>query len=93
MQRSVTFQGTIANPKRILPYTGMPQNFPPAKPADQKLFAGTSQQQLDAVVDFLMSFDRYAKEQFSIKAIVKEAPPPAAGGGNSASAGEQKSPQ
>jgi hypothetical protein len=83
----------IANPKRILPYTGMPQNFPPGKPAPQKLFEGTSEQQLDAVVDLLMNFDRYAKEQFSIKAIVKEAPPPAAGGANSASAKEQKSPQ
>ena len=82
----------IGNPKRILPYTGMPQNFPPTKPADQKLFAGTSHQQLDAVVDLLMSFDRYAKEQFSIKAIVKEAPPPAASG-NSASAEQQKSSQ
>jgi hypothetical protein len=39
-----------------------------------------------------MSFDRFAKEQFSIKAIVKEAPPPAAGA-NSASAESQKSSQ
>jgi hypothetical protein len=83
----------IGNPKRILPYTGMPQNFPPAKPADQKLFAGTSHEQLDAVVDLLMSFDRFAKERFSIKAIVKEASPPAAAGANSASAGPQKSSQ
>ena len=47
-------QKWLANPKRLLPYTGMPVNFPLDKPADQKLFKGDSEQQLQAVVDLLL---------------------------------------
>src|SRR5690606_19141041 len=47
----------IANPKSQLPYTGMPVNFPPGKPADPALFdkkgphfPTESREQIDAVV-------------------------------------------
>ena len=71
----------IANPKRILPYTGMPVNVPykPGAPhlggVAQDLFPGTSIQQLDGLVDLLMNFDVYAKRQTSIAAMVKAATP------------------
>jgi hypothetical protein len=63
----------IANPKRFLPYTGMPVNIPPDKPVDQKLFPGDSEEQLSGVTDFLMNFDRYTKQQF--KPDIKPPPP------------------
>jgi hypothetical protein len=68
-------QDWIANPKRILPYTGMPVNIPPDKPVSQDLFKGDSQQQLDAVVDLLLNFDRYTERQLSIKSLVKPQAP------------------
>ena len=65
----------IANPARILPYTGMPVNFPPppTKPTAQDLFPGTSEDQLNALVELLMNFDRFAQQQISIKSLVKPA--------------------
>ena len=63
------------NPKRLLPYTGMPVNFPPDKPLDQKLFPGTALDQVEGVVDFLMNYDTYMKDRTSIKTMVKPAPP------------------
>jgi mono/diheme cytochrome c family protein len=65
----------IGNPKRLLPYTGMPVNFPPDKPADQALFPGSSLDQVEGVVDFLMNYDAYMKDRTSIKPMVKPAPP------------------
>ncbi|MEX2168826.1 MAG: PDZ domain-containing protein [Pirellulales bacterium] len=80
----------IANPQRVLPYTGMPVNIPykPDEPGvSAALYPGTATEQLDAVVDLLMNFDEYAKRRTSIKPLVSqppatpegEAPPPAAG--------------
>ena len=72
----------VANPVRILPYTGMPVNIPydPHAPnlggVSQALFPGTSIQQLDGLVDLLMNFDEYAERQTSVRSLVKE--PPAA---------------
>jgi hypothetical protein len=72
----------VANPVRILPYTGMPVNIPYDPQAanlggvNQALFPGTSIQQLDGLVDLLMNFDEYAKRQTSVRSLVKE--PPAA---------------
>jgi hypothetical protein len=65
----------IGDPTRILPYTGMPQNFPPrpAPPVAQNLYKGTSEDQIDALVDLLMNFDRFAQDQISIKSLVKPA--------------------
>jgi len=70
----------VANPKRILPYTGMPTNIPyvPDAPHEggvsQDLYHGTSIQQLDGLVDLLMNFDVYAKRQTSIAPLVKQSP-------------------
>jgi cytochrome c2 len=75
----------IANPARLLPYTGMPVNFPKNKPADQKLFHGSSEEQVQAVVDFLLNYDEVMKGKTSIKPLIKPAAPasaPTAGGGN-----------
>ena len=76
-------QRWVGNPKRILPYTGMPVNIPSDKPVSQALFPGTSEQQLNGVVDLLMNWDRFTKAQFTLKAWIKPAAPaatpPAAG--------------
>jgi cbb3-type cytochrome oxidase cytochrome c subunit len=61
----------VGNPKRILPYTGMPTNIPPNQPVSQALFPGDSQQQLDGVVDLLMNWDRFTKAQFTLKAWIR----------------------
>ncbi len=80
----------VANPQRILPYTGMPVNIPydPAPPnfggVNQALFAGPSTAQLEGVVDLLMNFDEYTRRQTSVKGLVKEPPP-----GGEAPAGKQ----
>jgi hypothetical protein len=68
----------VANPKRLLPYTGMPVNIPPDKPVSQALFKGTSDQQLNGVVDLLLNYDHFAESKTSIKPLVKPAPPAAA---------------
>ena len=69
----------IANPKRILPYTGMPVNVPydPDKPhlggVSQDLIHGTSIQQLDGLADLLLNFNLYTRKQTSIQSLVKPA--------------------
>ncbi|HKD35716.1 MAG TPA: hypothetical protein VKB78_02920, partial [Pirellulales bacterium] len=76
----------IGDPARVLPYTGMPQNFPPppAPPVAQNLYKGTSEDQIDGLVDLLMNFDRFAQDQISIKSLVKPATAaPAAAGAES----------
>jgi cytochrome c2 len=79
----------LANPARILPYTGMPANisYIPDAPhqggVSQALFPGTSTEQLEGVVDLLLNFDLYAKRRTSIKSLVKESP---AAAGTSAAA-------
>ncbi len=70
----------IANPKRYLPYTGMPVNIPFDKPVSQDLYAGTSDQQVDALTDLLMHYDTFAKQNLSLEAYLKQQPAqPAAG--------------
>lgn len=79
----------IANPKRLLPFTGMPVNFPVDKTLDPMVIQGNkgplitrghSPDQLEAVVDLLLNFDGFAKEQYSVKPLIQAAPmPPAAG--------------
>ncbi len=70
----------VANPKRTLPYTGMPVNIiykPDAEHlggVSQTLFPGTSLQQLQGLVDLLMNFDVYARSQTSITPLVKSVP-------------------
>jgi cytochrome c2 len=69
----------IANPKRLLPYTSMPVNVPYDKPVSQSLYKGTSDQQLNAVVDLLLNYDRYLESKVPIAPMIKAAPPEAAG--------------
>jgi hypothetical protein len=67
----------IANPKRFLPYTGMPVNIPHDKPVSQDLYAGDSEQQVAALTDLLMHFDEFVKQKFTLEAYLP-APAPAA---------------
>jgi len=55
----------IANPKRFLPYTGMPVNIPFDQPVSQDLYKGTSEQQVDALTDLLMHYDEFAKRRLA----------------------------
>jgi hypothetical protein len=69
----------IADPASILPYTTMPVNIPYAEGAphlggvSQNLYHGTSIEQLDALVDLLLNFDRHLLRRQSISALVKAA--------------------
>ena len=74
----------IGNPKMILPYTPMPVNIKYNSKGylkgavSQDLYHGTSEEQLDALVDLLMNFDSYAKDKTRISDLapaVKEPPP------------------
>ncbi|HUE69983.1 MAG TPA: hypothetical protein VMP01_03770 [Pirellulaceae bacterium] len=73
----------IANPAMILPYTPMPVNVkyvasaPNKGGVSQDLYHGTSIEQVDALVDLLMNYDEFARENTSIKALAP-APTPAA---------------
>ncbi|MFM7207412.1 MAG: PDZ domain-containing protein [Planctomycetaceae bacterium] len=69
--------GWIANPKRFLPYTGMPVNIPFNQPVSQDLYAGSSEQQVDALTDLLMHFDAFAKKNLSLEAFLRQQPAPA----------------
>jgi len=69
--------GWIANPKRFLPYTGMPVNIPFNQPVSQDLYAGSSEQQVDALTDLLMHFDAFAKQNLSLEAFLRQQPAPA----------------
>ena len=68
----------IANPKMILPYTAMPVNVPYDPEAaqlggvSQDLFVGTSEDQVDGLVDLLMNFDEYARRRAKIAPLVQE---------------------
>jgi hypothetical protein len=68
----------IANPKRYLPYTGMPVNIPFDKPVSQDLYAGTSDQQVNALTDLLMHYDTFAKQNLSLEAYLKQPVQPSA---------------
>src|SRR5262249_18468795 len=65
----------IANPKRILPYTAMPVNVPYDKPISQSLYKGNSEQQLSAIVDLLLNYDRFMEAKTPIAPMIKPATP------------------
>jgi hypothetical protein len=74
----------IANPLKVLPYTPMPVNitYNPADPhlggVAQKIFPGTSIEQLDGVVDLLTHFGEYLSQKSRIADMVQPvAPDPA----------------
>jgi cbb3-type cytochrome oxidase cytochrome c subunit len=61
----------LADPKSVLPYTGMPVNFPPeGPPMGQDLLPGSSREQLDAVHDLLLHYDAYLQRRTSIRAMI-----------------------
>jgi len=68
----------IANPKRVLPYTGMPVNIPYKTEApfyggvEQSVYHGTSFEQLAGLVDFLMNYDLYTKNQVTFVPAIEE---------------------
>ena len=70
----------IAKPNGVLPYTSMPENIP-YKPEDldfqggvtQQLYHGTSVEQVDALVDLLMNYDKYSQRRASIRPLVEAA--------------------
>ncbi len=70
----------IAKPSGVLPYTNMPVNVP-YKPEEmeflggvsQELYHGTSVEQIDALVDLLMNYDKYAQRRASIRPLVEAA--------------------
>lgn len=64
----------IAKPTALLPYASMPVNIPydPDAPelgttVPQKLYHGNSVQQLDALVDLLMNYDQYARQELRVE--------------------------
>ncbi|NLY00594.1 MAG: c-type cytochrome [Rhodopirellula sp.] len=58
----------LANPKSVLPYTGMPVNFPPeGPPMGQELYQGSSREQLDAVSQLLLNYDWYLRRRTSVR--------------------------
>ena len=66
----------IANPVRILPYTGMPVNFPKSQTVGQHKFKGTSGDEIEAIADLLLNYDDYMKSQKSLASMVQPAPAP-----------------
>ena len=52
----------------------MPVNIPFDKPVSQDLYAGTSEQQIDALTDLLMHYDTFAKQSLSLEAYLKQQP-------------------
>ncbi|MBL9123066.1 MAG: hypothetical protein JNG90_05500, partial [Planctomycetaceae bacterium] len=58
-----------------LPYTGMPVNFPPDKPASQELYKGSSLEQIEAIVDLLLNYDSFMKNKTSIKPLIQKTQP------------------
>ncbi|MEE3371665.1 MAG: hypothetical protein VX346_20210 [Planctomycetota bacterium] len=76
----------IARPAGILPYTQMPDNFKVTGDAASEGFVvkgdryidGDATQQLDRMVDLLMNWDNYMKQQTSVVELVEQNTPPAA---------------
>jgi cbb3-type cytochrome oxidase cytochrome c subunit len=73
----------IANPRSVLPYTTMPAYIPYQKDAphlggvSQDLYHGTSVEQLDALVDLLMNFDRHSVTRSPITPLIEAEKAPA----------------
>jgi hypothetical protein len=65
----------LANPPSQLPYTNMPINLPHDALVFQDDFPGTTEEQLDAVVELLMNYDQYTKNQVPISQRVPKTAP------------------
>jgi cytochrome c2 len=77
----------IANPQKILPYTGMPINFPYGQTVAQNLYQGTGAEQIDAVVDVLANYDLFIQQHYRISPLVEAAARQAQGAEAEAGAG------
>lgn len=82
--RSGYLRKWIGMPASILPYTAMPVNikYDPDQPnqgttVPQDLYHGTSTDQVDALVDLLMNYDKYARRRTLIAPLVKQPASPA----------------
>ncbi len=69
----------LAKPTAIQPYTSMPVNIPydPSAPLQgttvpQELYHGTSIEQLDALVDLLMNYDRFSHGRAPVTPLVEQ---------------------
>ncbi|MFO7904275.1 MAG: hypothetical protein R6U98_16545 [Pirellulaceae bacterium] len=69
----------LAEPTSIQPYTPMPVNIPydadaplQGSTVPQELYHGNSTEQLNALVDLLMNFDRYSWERSPVTPLVRE---------------------
>jgi hypothetical protein len=72
----------IAKPTAILPYASMPVNIPYDATApllgttmSQDLYHGDSLEQLDALVDLLMNYDQYTRQQSRVTPLVAPSSP------------------
>lgn len=66
----------LADPRSILPYTGMPVNFPPeGAPLGQDLMPAASRDQLEAVADLLLHYDAYWQSRARIRTLMEKASP------------------
>lgn len=65
----------IARPRSLLPYTPMPVNFPPGgQPVGQDLLPGKSEEQIDALVDLLLHYDEFLRDQVVPSALISPEP-------------------
>ncbi|MHB0955372.1 MAG: hypothetical protein ACYC0X_03240 [Pirellulaceae bacterium] len=78
--RSDYLRRWIAKPTAILPYTSMPVNIPYDATApllgttvSQALYHGNSLEQLDALVDLLINYDQYTRQQLRVAPLVAPA--------------------
>ena len=77
--RSEHLRRWLARPASVLPYTSMPVNIPYSPDEEllgttvpQELYRGNSLEQLEALVDLLMNFDRYTGWRSPISPLVRE---------------------
>ena len=73
----------VYKPMWVYPYTAMPENFPPDKPAEmKKLFGGENPRQAAAVIDALFNYSTLIEQHGETTYNVETpAPQPAAAGG------------
>lgn len=61
----------LASPTSLLPYTGMPANFPPpGQSLDPVRFPGDSTEQLEAMTELLLNYDWYLKQRQSVRGMM-----------------------
>jgi len=64
----------LANPKAVLPYTGMPVNFPAGGDSlDPARFPDAPAEQLEAIYRLLLNYHEYLERRMSIRKMVQEA--------------------